>query len=150
MPLSRYLIDTNILLRLSNPLRESHLVCKDALRHLRSTGCSLHYTLQNAAEYWNVATRPTDRNGHGLSPTDVAEELNGIERVMSLLADDAEVYNHWRSLVTKYSVRGVQVHDARLAASMLAHNIPNILTLNISDFSRYQGITAVHPAHVKP
>ncbi len=51
MPLLPYLVDTNILLRLANPLRDSHIVCKDALRSLRFQGHSLHYTLQNAAEF---------------------------------------------------------------------------------------------------
>ena len=41
---------------------------------------------------------------------------------------------------------GVQVHDARLVAAMLVHGIPNLLTLNVTDFARYADvITAVHP-----
>jgi len=40
------------------------------------------------------------------------------------------------------------VHDARLAAAMLVHGIGHILTLNVADFSRYSGLTAVHPSSV--
>ena len=42
-------------------------------------------------------------------------------------------------------VMGVQVHDARLVATMIAHRITHLLTLNDQDFARYPEITAVHP-----
>ncbi|MEI6442036.1 MAG: hypothetical protein WCO29_02610 [Nostocales cyanobacterium ELA583] len=32
---------------------------------------------------------------------------------------------------------GVNVHDARLVAVILAHGLTHILTFNISDFKRY-------------
>ncbi len=44
-----------------------------------------------------------------------------------------------------HSVRGVQVHDARLAAAMRVHGIPYILTFNGSDFERYSGIGIADP-----
>jgi predicted nucleic acid-binding protein len=37
------------------------------------------------------------------------------------------------------------VHDARLVAAMLAHGVPQLLTLNDRDFARYAGISVVHP-----
>jgi len=37
------------------------------------------------------------------------------------------------------------VHDARLAAAMYVHHVDHILTLNVADFSRFTGRTAVHP-----
>ena len=40
---------------------------------------------------------------------------------------------------------GVQVHDARLAAAMYVHGVAHILTLNVADFSRFSGLTPVHP-----
>lgn len=58
------------------------------------------------------------------------------------------MYLEWRRLVVAHSVSGVQVHDARLAAAMLVHRIPYLLTLNARDFARYPGITALHPSEV--
>jgi predicted nucleic acid-binding protein len=43
-------------------------------------------------------------------------------------------------------VMGVQVHDARLAAAMRVHRVSHILTLNVTDFERFSGLTAVHPS----
>ena len=36
--------------------------------------------------------------------------------------------------------------DARIAALMLAHGVTHILTLNPTDFARYQDITPVTPS----
>jgi predicted nucleic acid-binding protein len=53
----------------------------------------------------------------------------------------------WRRIIVKHNVAGVQVHDARLAAAMIVHDIHHVLTLNVTDFSRY-GIKAMHPTEV--
>lgn len=57
------------------------------------------------------------------------------------------MYPEWRRLVVAHGVRGVQVHDARLAAAMRVHGVGRILTLNGADFARYadEGVAVVHP-----
>jgi predicted nucleic acid-binding protein len=111
-------------------------------------GATLHYTHQNIAELWNVMTRPVARNGFGLTVADAEREVHVIEAGMSLLPDDEAIYREWRRIVVQHAVSGVQVYDARLAAAMLVHGIGCILTLNVTDFGRYAGITAVHPSGV--
>ncbi len=51
-------------------------------------------------------------------------------------------------MVVQYSVSGVQVHDARLAAAMYAHGISEVLTLNDADSGRFAGIHAIDPHHI--
>lgn len=50
-----------------------------------------------------------------------------------------------------YGVSGVQVHDARLVAALLANGLTHILTFNASDFARYAptGIVGVEPSSVR-
>ncbi|HKQ85610.1 MAG TPA: hypothetical protein VJS43_02445 [Candidatus Acidoferrales bacterium] len=62
---------------------------------------------------------------------------------MKFLPDGEEVYREW--FVVRYGISGVQVHDARLAAAMYVHGIIHILTLNLADFNRFDGLVAVHP-----
>lgn len=62
-----------------------------------------------------------------------------------VLDDLAAVYGRWKQLVVAHSVRGRQVHDARLVALMLEHEIGSILTFNVGDFARYSEITAISP-----
>ncbi len=71
-----------------------------------------------------------------------------IERHYLLLADSLAVHTEWRRLLIAHSVSGVQVHDARLVAAMNVHGVANLLTFNVADFARYQGIVARHPQHV--
>jgi hypothetical protein len=41
-------------------------------------------------EFWNVATRPKDRNGFGLSITDADREVQLIEAQLTLLPDNEQ------------------------------------------------------------
>ena len=145
-----YLVDTNILLRFSRLENPRYQISRDAVHKLEADGHQLQTTLQNFAEFWNVSTRPTERNGFGRTPVETDELLQDLEKAFSLLPDSDDVYREWRRLVVKYNVAGVQVHDARLAASMIAHNVAHILTFNVTDFERYksEGIVAVDPATV--
>src|SRR5580692_4472701 len=148
MPIDACLVDTNVLLRIARRSDPNHSAVDRALSNLAIQGTILYYTHQNIAELWNTMTRPPERNGFGLTVQDVDREVALIESGMELLPDSTAVYREWRRLVVEYGVSGVQVHDARLAAAMLAHGISHILTLNESDFSRFAGIVAVHPASV--
>jgi predicted nucleic acid-binding protein len=140
-----HLIDTNILLRLSKKDDPKHVVVQAAVDDLTRRGAQLYYTAQNISEFWNVCTRPASHNGFGLSIEETDARVHAIERIMTLLPDNAAIYRVWRQLVVRNRVNGVQVHDARLAAAMQVHGISHILTLNQPDFVRYTGINVVHP-----
>jgi hypothetical protein len=43
---------------------------------------------------------------------------------------------------------GVNVHDARLVAAMIAHGVTHVLTANVKDFARYPTVTAVAPGEI--
>jgi hypothetical protein len=40
------------------------------------------------------------------------------------------------------------VNGVRLVAAMYVHRIPHILTLNVSDFTRFLDLAALHPNSV--
>ena len=145
MAVPGHLVDSNILLRIARCDDPDHAIVDAALARLAEGGTTLYYTHQNIAEFWNVATRPVDKNGFGLTLTDAERETRVIEKGMVLLADSEAVYHEWRRLVLAHAVSGVQVHDARLAAAMSVHGVTHLLTLNPEDFKRYAHITAVHP-----
>jgi predicted nucleic acid-binding protein len=145
MAIGSCLVDTNILLRMTRRSDPQHQLVDAALAQLAGQGTILHYTHQNIAELWNAMTRPTDRNGFGLAVADAEREVHAIEAGMIFLADNDAVYREWRRIVVQHSILGVQVHDARLAAAMYAHRVSHILTLNVSDFSRFNGLITVHP-----
>ena len=144
----RYLVDTNILLRLSKEDDPHYAVVQSATQVLIKSRAHLCYAAQNISEFWNVCTRPAMHNGFGLSIEETDARVNAIERIMTLLPDNEQVYWVWRDLVVGNSVRGVQVHDARLAAAMQVHAVSHTLTLNQPDFAHYTNIKVVHPRAV--
>jgi predicted nucleic acid-binding protein len=144
-----YLIDTNVLLRLFRSADPQHKLIKSALSDLNGQGIGLYFSLQNIAEFWNVCTRPSERNGFGLTISETNSCAQEIERTMTFLPDSEDVYLAWRQLVMVNQVRGVQVHDARLVAIMQAYGLTRILTLNQPDFLRYANIQAVHPSQLQ-
>jgi predicted nucleic acid-binding protein len=146
MAIASCLVDANILLCMTRRDDPQHQLVYGALARLAGANTTLCYTHQNIAELWNTMTRPVVRNGLGLTGVDAEHEVRAIEIGMALLPDNEAVYREWRRIVVQYDVLGVRVHDARLAAVMYVHRVSHVLTLNIADFSRFAGLTAVHPS----
>src|SRR5260370_10101162 len=89
-----------------------------------------------------------EKNGFGLNIAETDSIAGEIERDFEFLPDSQAVHDRWRRLLVEHEVKGVQVHDTRLAASMYFHNIPQILTINVRDFARFRGLRILHPADV--
>jgi len=144
----KYLVDTNILLRLVQKNSPMHLDTQRAILTLKKQGEFLCIIPQNIIEFWAVATRPLDKNGLGLSITQAEEESEKLKKIFILELDTPQIFTEWESLVIKYQVMGKQVHDARLAAAMVAHNITHLLTFNVDDFKRFSDIVVVDPRSI--
>jgi predicted nucleic acid-binding protein len=119
-----------------------------AISILLKRGEELYITPQNLIEFWNVCTRPKNKNGLGYSITETREEVAKLKTMFPLLLDTSAIYPEWERLVSTYQVKGVNVHDARLVAAMLIHGLTHILTFNIDDFRRYVEITSVNPGDI--
>ena len=141
-----HLPDTNIFLRLTRRDDPQHALVTAAIDRLIEQGAEICYTPQNVVEFWNVFTRPKERNGFGLTTAEAHAQTTLRESRFTLLPDNELIHPAWRDLVVSHSVSGVQVHDARLVAAMRVHHISHLLTLNRADFLRYHDITVVHPA----
>jgi predicted nucleic acid-binding protein len=149
-PGTSYLVDTNILLRLVQPDSPDHKSIRSCTDILWAQGADLFYTSQNLAEFWNVCTRPAERNGFGLSISEADDRASLIEAKLNFAADSEATHREWRRIVVAERVSGVQVHDARLVAAMHVHRIGNLLTLNVHDFRRYGDIVVVSPQDPLP
>jgi len=117
-----------------------------AVKAIQRRGDDIFITSQNLIEFWAVATRPDSANGLGMTPVEASQETNKIEQLFPIAPDIPVIFPTWQRLVLSAGVSGVQVHDARLVAVMLAHNITHILTFNTDDFKRFTAeVTVVHP-----
>ena len=148
MPSDLWLADTNVLLRWVQPQDRDFPLVLRVIDSLLKSGAVICYTAQNLGEFWNVLTRPGRNNGYDFSIAQAEARTKYIESNLHLLPDTQDVYLTWRRLLVAHSVRGVQVHDARLVAAMQSHGVARILTFNTRDFARYAAIEAHHPAQV--
>jgi predicted nucleic acid-binding protein len=142
----RVLVDTNVLLRSAQP---NHPLCSQAthaVAKLMRDKQAVFVCAQNIAEFWNVATRPAELNGLGLSHEEVMREVSSIESLFTLLPDVPAIYATWKEIVQNHHVQGVKVYDARLVAVMTVYGVESMLTFNVADFKRYSGVTALQPS----
>ena len=145
-----YLLDTNILARLTERQSRQHQTAANAVKTLITRGDLLFITPQNFGEFWSLATRPTTKNGMGLTATTAAAEFASHKGLFRMLPDAAAMFPQWERLVSTYGVTGPDVHDARLAAVALVYQVPNVLTFNGKHFRRFapEGLKIVDPASI--
>ena len=144
----KYLLDTNIVLRLSNPTDAQHELVAAAISTLlkQSNECCL--VAQVLIEMWTVATRPTKVNGMGWSADETRSKINQLLNRFPIVEESSQILSTWLSLVTENKILGKHTHDARLVALMQATNISHILTLNPKDFVGFSMIATVHPKEI--
>jgi predicted nucleic acid-binding protein len=95
------LIDTGVLLRAFDASFAEYRVIRQAIRTLWIRQERLVVSLQNVAEFWNVSTRPVDKNGYGLSTERAAKRLAYIERFCEVVTEDDHSYRIWKGLLRR-------------------------------------------------
>lgn len=123
-----YMIDTNVPLRWIQNNSRQQAVARNALQTLTRRGDALFFAAQNHIEFWSVATRPASRGGLALTPAQADAKLKQFERTFQFLPDDPLILSVWRTLVLTNGITDTLVHDARLAATMLAYGVTHIQT----------------------
>jgi predicted nucleic acid-binding protein len=139
-----YLADTSVVARRVLPSDPNQALVKRVIEGIKRQGDLVYVTPQVMIEFRAVATRPVASNGFGLSAVAASEEARNIARLFPLLPDTEAMYLRLE-LVKRYAVIGHRVHDTRSVAVMMAHGIPNILTLNPKDFRPFSEITVIDP-----
>lgn len=129
-------VDTNILLAATSSSRPFHGAALGALERGFADGI-LVLSGQVVREYLAVATRPVENNGLGLAiPLALENVAQFLERA-ECLEEDQAVTRRFLALLQTVPSQGKQVHDAHIVATMLAHGVERLLTLNPKDFSRF-------------
>jgi predicted nucleic acid-binding protein len=143
-----YLLDTNIILRFSNPSDGQHQLVTNAVAAILANGDECYLAPQVLIEMWVVATRPTDVNGLGWSTTYTRNVIEQLMQRFPIAEETSQLFPTWLDVVSTHKILGKRTHDARIAAVMITTDINHILTLNPSDFSNIPEITVVHPQSI--
>ncbi len=93
-------------------------------------------------EYLATVTRP-QRDTPPLPMADALADVGRLGRVLNIAEDGPEVFSELCVLLGRIPVAGKQVHDANIAATMLAYGITRLLTFNAVDVRRFDSLIEV-------
>ncbi|HYZ83275.1 MAG TPA: PIN domain-containing protein [Bryobacteraceae bacterium] len=143
-------VDTNVLIGGIQTFDPAiRVAARHAMKVLARQGVPLLCFPQNLVEFWNASTRPAGANGLGFTPEQAARYVDRFQGLLRLLPETPEIFPTWRKLVLQHRVSGVHVHDARIAAAMMVHQVPRILTFDLDDFKRFDHLSVVDPKSLR-
>lgn len=132
------MLDTNVLLSATDTDRGDHLRALRLFSDLPGRGTALYASGQVMREYLSVATRPQAGNGLGLELAEALSNVRSFRSRTTLLAENVNVADRLLALLGETPCAGKQVHDASIVATMLAHGVDRLITINVGDFTRFQ------------
>ena len=138
-------VDTNILVYAHRRDSEWFQPASAAIRALAEGAAPWSIPWPCIHEFLAVVTNPRIYK----PPTSLSAAIRQVEfwTESPALRLIGEVEDHWRQLaatLTAAKVKGVAVHDARIAAICAAHGVRELWTVD-RDFSRFTAIRPVNP-----
>ena len=134
-------IDTNILVYanvIETPFHEQALT---AINTAHEAGRTIWISRQVIREYLVTLTRP--QVFENLPKATVLEQVNQFIERFQVADDTAAVSEQLVKLIEKFKIGGKQIHDANIVATMLAYDIPCLLTHNVKDFQRFAEVVRI-------
>ena len=135
-------IDTNILIYANVASAPFHQQAFDALKRVQQSERPLWISRQVLREFMAARTRP-QTFAKPSTPQVVIERARYLEEQFQVADDMATVTEQLIKLLGEFKFGGKQVHDANIVATMLAYDIPCLLTYNITDFKRFEKIIRI-------
>ncbi|WP_419165823.1 type II toxin-antitoxin system VapC family toxin [Candidatus Palauibacter sp.] len=129
-------IDTNVIVAARVPEAPQSRIARRAISRALQGPERLRISRQIIREYLATVTRPQAWS----TPLDMAKALGDVERmcgVFEILEDGPRVMSTLAELCRDVPLAGKRVHDANIAATMLAYGEQRLLTLNPKDFRRF-------------
>ena len=142
MSANRIFLDTNILI--SAVLKESprYFHARGVLRRLEERDVEVWVSRQVLRELLAVLSRPQGF-ANPLRVADVLAVAQEYENQFVVAEDQSLVTQQLYLLLDPIPCGGKQVHDANIVATMLAFGVPELVTYNLDDFRRFDGLISV-------
>ncbi|MFH1738542.1 MAG: PIN domain-containing protein [bacterium] len=140
-------VDTNVLVYASieeSPFHESAL---RSIQHYYEAGVEMWVSYQVLREYLAVLTRPDAlRIPQPISAT--VTDIQHFRKRFRMAGESAQILENLLALIQEVPVKGKQIHDANIVATMMTHRIRRLLTHNTSDFDRFSRFITLLPIAV--
>jgi predicted nucleic acid-binding protein len=141
----RALLDTNVLLAATDEGRAEHAAALAALNEWPAAGMELYTSGQILREYFSVATRAVELNGLGMVRPEALANVRAFRVRLRALDESVKVVDRLLRLLEDVECSGKQVHDANIVATMLVHGVDTVVTMNVSDFARFDDLVNAVP-----
>jgi predicted nucleic acid-binding protein len=79
---------------------------------------------------------------------EAVSELEALLPSLVVLEETTDSATRLRDIVRRYQVRGKQIHDANIIATMLNFGVARLATFNRADFERYKEISLETPPKI--
>jgi predicted nucleic acid-binding protein len=142
---SHLFVDTNILVFATDAGSPFQSAAETELNEWRKQGTDLYVSIQVLREYLAVTSRPAPLQTALPDYPAILGNIASFRSAFHVLEDTIIVSDKLGELVQRFAVKGRQVHDANIAATMLTHGLQNLLTHNVDDFARFSPLITVHP-----
>ncbi len=129
-------VDTNVLIYSNVAGAPFHEQALTALKTAHHTKRPMWISRQVLREFIAARTRPQTFANPSI-PQIVIERVRYLEKRFQVADDTATTTEQLIMLLGKFKIGGKQVHDANIVATMLAYEIPCLLTHNAKDFERF-------------
>lgn len=138
-------VDTNVLVAAHRRDAELHQPAVGALRALAEGQEAWSIPWSCVHEFLAIVTHPRIFD----PPTTPGDALGQVEiwlesPTLTLLAERFDHWAHLRLAIEEGSIRGGRVHDARVAATCVAHGVSVLWTAD-RDFSRFPRLRTSNP-----
>jgi uncharacterized protein len=138
-------VDTNILVYAHREDSEWHAPAERSVRQLAEGRGAWTIPWPCIHEFLAITTHPRIFQ----TPTPLAAALDQVDAWLEApsivrLAEDADYWPVFRALVTQARVSGPRIHDARVAALCLAHEVRELWTAD-RDFSMFPPLRVRNP-----
>jgi predicted nucleic acid-binding protein len=146
MPVEPGFVDANVLAYASNADDPKYAASRALLEEARAPLTTLYITPQVICEFYSVITNPR----RVAAPSSPAVALRVISALLalpgiSILPIDARAMTALVELLHRRPVRGPDVFDLQIVATMKANGVQTIYTFNAADFKVFPELTVIVP-----
>lgn len=129
-------IDTNIIVYADSKDDNFSAIARETLKSYADKGYQLYISRQVIREYLVITSRKMILSKNYDSKRLVAR-IKQFDEYFIVADDDKLVTDKLLELIDKYQIKGKQIHDTSIVATVIVNNIDHLLTNNINDFKKY-------------
>jgi predicted nucleic acid-binding protein len=137
-------VDANVLVYSLNTWAPQHGASRALLDSARNGTVALYVSSQILCEFYSIVTNPR-RVLHPLSPQDALTAVSELIGFLRILPISVPAVESRLDLLRRNPVKGADIFDVQIVATMKANGVLIIYTFNSSDFQVFPELNVLEP-----